>query len=190
MDHLKTVISLIEAQEAKVRQCKAAVIDAIKKNDRAAGFLETVYRNAVVCLNQLKDERTALEVILAQKETSVMTLAQKEVSAVAKDIAEMKQIQAEMKQMLQLINKQLDLALKRKPKREESLRRTVLMKEAKAAEGRAVEPTSGSSSSAVEDSNDAPTTSGSDILKHDTRSDTRQVSSSGADARPDSGAEI
>ncbi|KAJ3254423.1 hypothetical protein HDU77_004097 [Chytriomyces hyalinus] len=137
MDHLKTVISLIEAQEAKVRQCKAAVIDAIKKNDRAAGFLETVYRNAVVCLNQLKDERTALEVILAPKKAS----------AVAKDIAEMKQMQAETKKMLQLIIKQLDLASKRKPKREESLRRTVLIKETKAAEGRAVEPTSGSSSS-------------------------------------------
>ncbi|KAJ3222884.1 hypothetical protein HDU78_011555, partial [Chytriomyces hyalinus] len=88
-------------------------------------------------------------------------LAQKEASAVAKVIAGIQ-----------------DLALKRKPKREESLRRTVLMKEAKAAEGRAVEPTSGSSSSAVEGSNDAPTTSGSDILEHDTRSDTRQVSSS------------
>ncbi|KAJ3228625.1 hypothetical protein HDU78_009659, partial [Chytriomyces hyalinus] len=67
MDDLKTLASQIEAQEAVVEECKAAVLDAIKRNDQAAlvGFLQTVYQNAV-------DEKKALKALLAQKEASTV----------------------------------------------------------------------------------------------------------------------
>ncbi|KAJ3387946.1 hypothetical protein HDU80_011806 [Chytriomyces hyalinus] len=142
-EHLKTVASQIEAQLAEVRECKAAVMDAIN-NDKEPGFLETLYRDAVAILNQLLDERKALAVALANKGAS----------AAAEDIIE-------LKNTLQLMNKKLEhriSASKRKPKRERSLRRTVLMKETKAAEGRAVDrsteepsPLQGQAARAAED---------------------------------------
>ncbi|KAJ3234576.1 hypothetical protein HDU78_005753, partial [Chytriomyces hyalinus] len=60
----------IEAQEAVVEEREAALLDAIKRNDK-------VYQNAVVRLNRLMDEKKDLKALLAQKEPST----------VAKDIA-------------------------------------------------------------------------------------------------------
>ncbi|KAJ3242926.1 hypothetical protein HDU77_010624 [Chytriomyces hyalinus] len=210
MDDLKTLASQIEAQEAVVEEREAALLDAIKRNDKAALVLQTVYQNAVVRLNRLMDEKKDLKALLAQKEPST----------VAKDIAELKQKlavlmenqaetkviqtqmmenQAETSKTLQLINKKLNLRVDTQTKagREPSSNGAHEGDESSrgpssgSVDGGA-QPASGSSGSGSGRrlSNDTATSSSSDFPEHDTGSDAWQVSSSGVDERLDSGAEI
>ncbi|KAJ3230612.1 hypothetical protein HDU78_008201 [Chytriomyces hyalinus] len=175
-DHLKTVASQIEAQQAEVRECKAAVMDAIN-NDKEPGFLETLYRDAVAILNQLLDERKVLAVVLANKGAS------------AEDI---------IGTLLHGIRTQ-DLRIETQAKTGGEPSSNGAHEGDEGSGGPSsgsvdggAQPSSGSSGSGSGRrlSDVAATTSGSDSLEHGTGSDAWQVSSSGVDERLDSGAEI